>query len=96
MMVGPDQKNVVFRVQLSKSRSETRLSACDLSTKRWFQNRPRTWTENREMLKAFGIAEGTLAMTDGVLGKVTRDAQYPAVQISLKTLEEAGFSPIVW
>ncbi len=91
-----DFKNVVFRVQLDRSRSETRLSACDLSTKRWFRSGPRTWPEHREVLKAFGIAENTLALTDQALGKQTRDAQYPAVEVSMKTLEEAGFSPIVW
>ena len=48
------------------------------------------------VLRAFGIGEVHLALTDEAFASGTRDAQFAAVRVDLNSLNEAGFVPKVW
>jgi hypothetical protein len=95
-MYRQEQGNVVFRVQFTAARSESQLVAYDLAHKAWYQTQPRAWKAHRELLSQFGIGEDHLALTDEAFASGTRDAQFAAIRIPLKTLDDAGFTPKVW
>ncbi len=88
--------SVVFRVQYHAARSESQLVAYDLIGKAWYQSSTKPWEAHRTQLRQFGVGELHLALTDEAFATGTRDAQFAAVRIPLRTLDEAGFTSKIW
>ena len=95
-MSGQEPGNVVFRVQFSDAHSESQLIAYDLTSKAWFQSPTHPWQTHRTMLLQFGVSEMHLALADEAFAGGTRDAQFAAVPVLKKTLDDAGFKPKIW
>lgn len=91
-----EPRSVVLRVQHDPTLRQTRLIACELASKQWFQTAAQPWPVHREQLRRFGVREQTLALTDAALSTGSRDAQFPALPISLPVLHQAGFQPLIW
>ncbi len=95
-MSGQESGNVVFRVQFSDAHSESQLIAYDLISKAWFQSATQPWEAHRKLLLQFGVGEMYLALADEAFATGTRDAQFAAIPIPKKTLDDAGFKPKIW
>jgi hypothetical protein len=95
-MSGQELGNVVFRVQFIDAHSESQLVAYDLISKAWYQSSTKPWDDHRKLLLQFGVGELHLSLADEAFATGTRDAQFAAVPVPRKTLDDAGFKPKIW